>query len=90
MNSKAGGWNIKLKTVSKSTVARAWTAAKMRDRVGAKKPLLRKQNVKKRLQFALEHLDWKTEQWSKVLWSDEYKFELFGRKRRTFVRRTHN
>lgn len=62
--------------------------------VGAKKPLLRKENVEKRLKFPLVHLDWTTEQWSKAysteLWSDESKFELFGSKRRTFVRRTHN
>lgn len=81
---------LNLKSVSKTTVARALKSCKMFGRVGAKKPLLRKENIKKRLKFALEHKNWTIQQWSKVLWSDESKFELFGSKRRTFIRRTHH
>jgi hypothetical protein len=81
---------LNLKNVSKSTVGRALKDAKMSGRVGARKPLLMKKNVAKRLKFALEHKKWTKEQWSKVLWSDESKFELFVTKCRTFVRRMIN
>ncbi|KZS00198.1 TE: Transposable element Tcb1 Transposase, partial [Daphnia magna] len=56
-------------------------------RVAAKKPLLRKQNVAKRLAFAKDHVNWTNEQWGQVLFSDESKFEIFGNKRRLFIRR---
>jgi hypothetical protein len=49
----SGRMQCNLKTVSKSTVARAFTAAKMCGCVIPKKPLLRKENVEKRLQFLL-------------------------------------
>jgi len=55
--------------------------------IAAKKPLLRKQNKVKRLQWAKEHKDWSINQWYKVLFSDESKFEIFGGKRRQYVRR---
>jgi hypothetical protein len=56
--------------------------------VAAKKPLLRKKNVKERLAFAKKYAKWTVEQWSKVLWTDETKIELFGTRRRVFVRRS--
>lgn len=56
-------------------------------RVAARKPLLRQQNVAKRLAWAKYHKDWTITQWKKVLWSDESKFEIFGGHRRVFVRR---
>lgn len=56
-------------------------------RVAAKKPLLRAVNKQKRLKFAKEHENWTMEQWKSVLWTDESKFEIFGSKRRQFVRR---
>lgn len=59
----------------------------LKGRVAAKKPLLRKQNISKRFAFAKEHVHWSNDQWAKVLFSDESKFEIFGNKRRLFVRR---
>ena len=50
---------LNLKKLRISTVGRALTDAKMSGRVGARKPLLRKENVAKRL---------------KLLWPDESKF----------------
>ena len=41
----------------------------------------------KRLQWTRQHKDWTLEDWKKVLWTDVSKFELFGNKRRMFVRR---
>jgi hypothetical protein len=43
--------------------------------------------LKKRLAFAKKHVKWSKQKWAKVLFSDESKFELFGSKRRLFVRR---
>ena len=52
-----------------------------------KKPLLRAKNKQKRLQRARHHKDWTIGKWNEILWSDEFKFEIFGSKRRVFVRR---
>ena len=41
----------------------------------------------KRLRFAQQHKDWTKEDWYRVLWTDESKFEQFGNKRRVYVRR---
>jgi transposase len=49
--------------------------------------LLRKQNKRKRLLWARKHQHWTIQQWKKVLWTDESKFEIFGSKTRTYVRR---
>ena len=59
--------------------------AGLRGSVAAKKPLLRKANKVKRLQWACKHANWTISQWKTVVWSDESKFELFGNKRRIFV-----
>ena len=39
-----------------------------------------------RLKFAKEHKKWTKEDWYKVLWTDESKFEQFGNKRRVYGR----
>jgi transposase len=75
------------KTCSQSTVRRCLLDWGLKGRVAAKKPLLRKPNVAKRLAFEKDHVTWTNEQWSQVLFSDESKFEIFGNKRRLFVRR---
>lgn len=73
--------------VSHSTIRRSLLKWGLVGRVAARKPLLRKQNIRKRLAFARKHVNWTKSQWKKVLFTDESKFELFGTKRRTFVRR---
>lgn len=75
------------KKVSVCTVQRALRKRGLNGRVAAKKPLLRAVNVRKRLQFAKDHVDWTLEQWHQVLWTDETKVEFFGTKRRVIVRR---
>lgn len=75
------------KSVSLTTVNRRLRAAGLKGCVATKKPLLRPQNKKKRLAWAKKHQDWTIEQWNKVLWTDESKFEIFGSKRKVFVRR---
>lgn len=43
----------------------------------AKKPLLSKKNIKARLEFAQTHIHWIPQEWRKVVFSDESKFNLF-------------
>lgn len=76
--------------VSNSTIRRSLQRNDLNGRVALKKPLLRKENIKKRYKFALDHINWTTAQWDRVLWSDESKFEIFGNKRRVYVRRSKN
>ena len=71
--------------VSRSTISRRLREAGLYGRVAAKKPLLRPQNIQKRLEFARRHQDWSAEEWRKVLWTDESKFEIFSQHRRVFV-----
>jgi len=74
--------------LSTSTVQRRLREASLFGRVAIKKPLLRQQNKRKRLQWARDHKNWSRQQWDTVLWSDESKFEIFGCHRRVFVRRS--
>ena len=73
--------------VHPSTVRRALIRNGLHGRVAKRKPLLRKANKTKRLKFAKKHKNWSPIQWEKLLWSDESKFEIFGTKRRQYVRR---
>lgn len=74
--------------VSLTTVKRRLRNAGLKGCVAVKKPLLRPINKKKRLQWAQQHRNWTLEQWKNVLWTDESKFELFGTRRRIYVRRS--
>lgn len=76
------------KPVSLTTVKRRLRDANLFGRVAVRKPLLRPQNKRKRMQWVLDHEDWTEEDFGKVLWTDESKFEVFGSKRRVFVRRS--
>jgi transposase len=74
--------------VSVTTVKERLHEVGLYGRVAVKKPLLRPQNKKKRLEWAKQHQNWTINQWNRMLWSDESKFEVFGSKRRVFVRRS--
>lgn len=56
-------------------------------RVAAKKPMLRLYNITRRLQWARDHADWTTDDWERVLWSDESKFVIWTNSGRRWVRR---
>ena len=75
------------KNVSTSTVRRRLWEAGSYSRISVKKPLLKKQNNARRLQWAKAHKDWTIEQWNKVLWIDESKYEIIRPNRRVYVRR---
>ncbi|CAK9804896.1 Transposable element Tc1 transposase [Anthophora quadrimaculata] len=73
--------------IGTTTVKRRLLQAGLRGCVAVKKPLLKDQNKKKRLQWAKLYKDYTAEDWEKVLWTDESKFEVFGTKRRVHMRR---
>ncbi len=76
--------------VCKTVINNALAKNALNGRVAAKKAMLRSMNIKKRLAFAKAHVDWSEKQWSRVLFTDESKFEFFGNKRRHYVRRFTN
>lgn len=51
-----------------------------------KKPMLRKANIKKRLDFAKKYASRPTDFWKKIVWTDESKFELKNTKKRQRTR----
>lgn len=53
----------------------------------AKKPLISLKNRKARIKFAKDHLHWTAKEWSKILFSDESKFLLFGTDGIRYIRR---
>jgi len=57
------------------------------DALPKKKPLLSIKNVKKRLQFAGEHIQKGPNFWNMIVWSDESKFNVFGSDGKPYVRR---
>lgn len=73
--------------VSVSTVKRRLIKAGLKGRIAVRKPRLSTIHKRKRLNWAKAHANWSLDQWKNVLWTDESKFELFGSKRRTFIRR---
>ena len=56
-------------------------------RIPCRKPLISKKNQKLRLDFTTEHILWTEEQWNRIHFSDESRFNLFVPDGKTFVRR---
>jgi DDE superfamily endonuclease/Transposase len=77
-------------TLGLTQLKRRLIDAGLHGRVCARKPLLRPINKAKRLLWAFQHRNWTVEQWKKVLWSDEKKFELYNTKRRQYCRKRNN
>ena len=73
-------------TVSRFTVLRRLKEAGLIARTTAQKPLISKKNQKTRLQFAQQHVLWSAEQWAKVHFPDESKFNLIGFDGKKYVR----
>ena len=63
-------------TLCKNTVRKYMAKAGFSNRAACKKPLLRKKNVKARLEWCKERRAW-DEEWKKVVFSDESRFCLF-------------
>jgi len=64
--------------VCTNTVRRALKRNGLVARVKRKKPLLSKKHRAKRLKFAKSYKDWTVDEWNKIVWSDESKFQIFG------------
>jgi transposase len=64
--------------VSSSTVRRAFKNNGLKSAVKVKKPLLSVKHKKKRYKFAKKYRHWNFDDWRKVIWSDESKFNIFG------------
>lgn len=64
--------------VSTQSIRRALKRNGLHSRVCRKKPLLRKIHRQNRLAFAKKYKNWTVEDWKKVIWSDESKFNVFG------------
>ena len=64
--------------ISDSTVKRRLCDDNLFGRRPSRKPLISKKNQMARVKFAKEHLDWTKQDWNKVLWSDERKYNLFS------------
>lgn len=62
--------------ISQRTVSRRLQSLGLHGRKARKKPLLNKNQIKKRLDFAKKYKDWTVEDWSKVIWSDESNIEV--------------
>ncbi|KAH9373078.1 hypothetical protein HPB48_005442 [Haemaphysalis longicornis] len=60
--------------VSDSTVRRRLRSAGLRSRIASQKPLLTTSNKNARLHFATQHASWRTEDWGRVIFSDESTF----------------
>ncbi|PIO75925.1 transposase [Teladorsagia circumcincta] len=73
--------------ISRRTVGRRLSAIGLNGRRPAKKPLIRFKNRKARVEFARRHLHWTSSDCTKVLFSDESKFNLFGSDVLRYVRR---
>jgi transposase len=73
--------------ISKRTARRRLNEAGLFGRRPSRKPLISEANRKARAAFAKDHLHWTKEEWAKVLWSDESKFNLFSSDGVRYVRR---
>ena len=73
--------------IAPSTIRRYLREECLFGRAAVKKFFIRQKNRKRHLAFAKDHKDWTKDDWNKVLWTNESKFELFGTNQRVYVRR---
>ena len=64
--------------ISESTVNRRLRDNNLFGRRPSRKPLISKKNWMARIKFTKKHLYWTKQDWGKVLWSDESKYNLFS------------
>ena len=73
--------------VSRQTVSRRLQEIGLFNRTPRKEPLVSSKNKKKRLEFANRYVIWTYENWAKVFFRDESKFDLFGNDGKNHVKR---
>lgn len=71
--------------VSIDTIRRILQRNGLVARVRRKKPLLLQRHRRQRKRFAEKYKDWGIDDWKRVVWSDESKFQLFGSDGRQYV-----
>ena len=69
---------LELVNISHRTVRNRLHEYDLHGKALAKKPLLTKRHIAKRLAFAKQYQNWTVDNWKKVLWSDETKICLNG------------
>ena len=62
----------------------------LRGCITQRKPCVSRRNIRRRLEFAREHLRKPLSFWKRILWSDESKFNIFGSDGKCYVRRPKN
>ncbi|CAJ0838371.1 8859_t:CDS:2 [Entrophospora sp. SA101] len=65
-------------SISSPTIRHILHANGLVSRIKRKKPYLSSKHQKRQLEFAKEHEHWTIKDWSKIIWSDESKFKVFG------------
>lgn len=65
-------------TACPTTIRKALKYCRFKARKMIKKPLLQKRHRQARLNFAYRHRNWTTEDWKRVIWSDETKINFIG------------
>ena len=69
---------LELVNISHRTVRNRLHEYDLHSRALAKKPLLTKRHIAKRLAYSKKYQNWTVDDWKKVLWSDEIKICLNG------------
>lgn len=64
--------------VSAQTVRRTFKKNNLKSAVKVKKPLLLPRHKKARYEFAKKYRHWSYDDWKKVIWSDESKYNIYG------------
>ena len=77
-------------SISRSTISCVLREYNMISHIAPRKPRITPAQRGDRLQWCYEHLDWSTEEWSNVIFSDESNYEGFNRKNRIYIRRFWN
>ena len=62
--------------MSRWTIRKALHESDFYNRVAQKKPFLNDAHKRKRFEFASEHQKWTSEEWKKVIWTNESTFEV--------------
>ena len=70
--------------ISAESLRRSLRRSGLRAHVCPKKPLLSRKHRQARLAFARRYRNWTVDDWKKVIWSDESKFNLFGSDGRSY------
>ena len=74
-------------SISTSTISRFLQQYNMTSYIASKKPRIRLKQRRARIDRCNEHLSWSVPDWSKVIFSDESKYEVPNRKNRIYFRR---